>query len=560
MLEEALEAARVTTRRLRQRKQQLEESLEIVERETDLYKQFTQNIDVAVACRLCRKLAVLEARYRAKKALFREISDFFTSTTLDDLKLRVVQARRKPQKKIKPRPNKVVVEPATVVTKPKQLKRRPRVRPQIDEPPAVEEEEEPPVERRDVWLRISGITNDAELLDWLRTVHAIEGVPTLRPLRDVDLGAIVESGPDVLVIACGLAGDADVVLDTIRMIVKPYADGVDFLEPPLFDDEQEVLPHDEDLPLPPEADAAHEELSEAAHDDLLSESAAHEDEEDLVLSAADAMSHNEDDEDSFTRRVTEEQSVVELMETSEDADDEIVECKFNIKYAEGVDPCEVASLARELDAPCEWGEARVGASAVIMTARVRRDNKEQVYETLLRLLETPLMVTFVDYCYDWDDVETVPLRSRPLVRKRLDEAMMAAPPAPSSEHEVASVLPLEAGTRVRVNYRGLGQVYGGSIVGERNEDGTYVVKYDDGETEASVPYSSISRNDCDELTVGCRVEVNYRGLDAYYPGILVGHDGHQKWQVDYDDGDHESDVASDMIRFVRSPPEGPLFY
>lgn len=111
---------------------------------------------------------------------------------------------------------------------------------------------------------------------------------------------------------------------------------------------------------------------------------------------------------------------------------------------------------------------------------------------------------------------------------------------------------LEVGSRVDVNYRGLGHLYSGTIT-QLNSDGTYTVNYDDGEIGSSIPKASIYSSELTpkstmNFAIGMRVEVNYRAMDVYYPGAIAGIHPNGTFDIHYDDGDREEGVDPIMLR------------
>jgi len=61
------------------------------------------------------------------------------------------------------------------------------------------------------------------------------------------------------------------------------------------------------------------------------------------------------------------------------------------------------------------------------------------------------------------------------------------------------------------------------------------------------------------LSEGDKVEARYRGRGRWYPGKIVRDRGDGTYDVNYDDGEAETRVASDMIRAkdaMSSPVKG----
>ncbi len=96
--------------------------------------------------------------------------------------------------------------------------------------------------------------------------------------------------------------------------------------------------------------------------------------------------------------------------------------------------------------------------------------------------------------------------------------------------------------------------------------GTYSIRYADGDEEARVPAEFIRlvqarsesediRNDSSprtRLRVGDRVEGNFRGRGKFFPGKIVQVSSNGRYDIRYDDGDEDRDVARDHIRQMES--------
>jgi len=148
----------------------------------------------------------------------------------------------------------------------------------------------------------------------------------------------------------------------------------------------------------------------------------------------------------------------------------------------------------------------------------------------------------------------------------------------------------EQGDKVEVNFGGQGSFFPG-IISKCNSDGTYDIAYDDGDTEASVAVSFIrapggdagapgSSGQIEEpggedgfdadsqstrlarsttFKVGARVECDFAGAGSYFPGKIarVHEDG--TYDVEYDDGDSETNVDAVKIRSVGTDSDVGTF-
>jgi hypothetical protein len=123
---------------------------------------------------------------------------------------------------------------------------------------------------------------------------------------------------------------------------------------------------------------------------------------------------------------------------------------------------------------------------------------------------------------------------------------------------------LREGTKVEGNYRGRGKWFLGRIKRDRGS-GCYDIDYDDGESEMNVEKSLIrtikkqrkNQNNRTEtgLSVGTRVEVNWKGKGRYYAGmikeVLMDNNNSAKYDIQYDDGETELNVDEQDIRLIQ---------
>eukprot|EP00953_Heterococcus_sp_UTEX-ZZ885_P010886 6325-Heterococcus_DN1.PRE.2 len=144
----------------------------------------------------------------------------------------------------------------------------------------------------------------------------------------------------------------------------------------------------------------------------------------------------------------------------------------------------------------------------------------------------------------------------------------------SSSSRIAAV-ELVAGDKAQARYRGRERYYSGTIK-RVNRDGTYDINYDDGEKELSVAaeyvkltavvtsptrrstadsdaHSSINNKPTVLLVEGDKIEARYKGRDRYYTGVVRRANKDGSYDIDYDDGERERSVNSDLIRLVKQP-------
>jgi hypothetical protein len=119
---------------------------------------------------------------------------------------------------------------------------------------------------------------------------------------------------------------------------------------------------------------------------------------------------------------------------------------------------------------------------------------------------------------------------------------------------------LEEGMKIEARYRGRSKWYPGKI-NRINRDGTFDIIYDDGEREIDVDSNMIrkleesqavsrrERNDRNtRLEEGMKVECNYRGRGKWFPAVISRERVNGTFDIDYDDGEKEMGVESNLIR------------
>ncbi|CAM9192120.1 unnamed protein product, partial [Ectocarpus fasciculatus] len=145
---------------------------------------------------------------------------------------------------------------------------------------------------------------------------------------------------------------------------------------------------------------------------------------------------------------------------------------------------------------------------------------------------------------------------------------------------------LRKSDKVEANFGNGGKYYPG-VISEVQEDGTFNIDYDDGEIESGVDVALIrlpgavqvlnpqlsstdagrgeragqAPHDCldttegastKDLVEGSKVEARYRGKSKYYRGVISRVRLNGTFDVDYDDGEQESGVNSQLIRLTGS--------
>eukprot|EP01038_Epipyxis_sp_PR26KG_P008402 gene8402-11360_t len=121
----------------------------------------------------------------------------------------------------------------------------------------------------------------------------------------------------------------------------------------------------------------------------------------------------------------------------------------------------------------------------------------------------------------------------------------------------------EVGQKVEANYNGDGRWIAGRITRNRG-NGTYDIEYENEDFETKVPSDLIQtlksnrfkddKRGREVTTVfdnGDKVEGNYRGRGKWYPGVIRNDRGNGYYDIDYDDGECEIKVKSDLIRLLE---------
>ena len=110
---------------------------------------------------------------------------------------------------------------------------------------------------------------------------------------------------------------------------------------------------------------------------------------------------------------------------------------------------------------------------------------------------------------------------------------------------------LREGDEVEADYRGKGKYYPARVA-RVHRDGTVDVKYDDGDREAGVPPRRCRKRGggggAGALREGDEVEADYRGRGKFYAGKITRDRRDGTYDVRYDDGDAETRVAARLIR------------
>mmetsp|Transcript_15990 Transcript_15990/g.24106 ORF Transcript_15990/g.24106 Transcript_15990/m.24106 type:complete len:980 (+) Transcript_15990:164-3103(+) len=171
---------------------------------------------------------------------------------------------------------------------------------------------------------------------------------------------------------------------------------------------------------------------------------------------------------------------------------------------------------------------------------------------------TVATVTGNKYKLDYDDgdvqEDVTEDRMKPMAAPDLKEPQM------ESKYRV--------GDRILAKYGGKTKYYPG-VISQVRADGTYDIRYDDGESEKNVPDHLIKPKSSQSATglkfaTGDYVMVRYRGGKKQYPGTVRKVWSNGTYDIDYDDGEEERLVPENMVEHVgghiQAPSPGPSTY
>ena len=98
------------------------------------------------------------------------------------------------------------------------------------------------------------------------------------------------------------------------------------------------------------------------------------------------------------------------------------------------------------------------------------------------------------------------------------------------------------GDKVEVLYKGKGTKWFSGKVSRVNRDGTYDIRYDDGDSESGALATNIRKHPDAavvsrpaSLREGMKVEARFRGKDKYYPGVIRRENRDGTFDIDYND-------------------------
>ena len=222
-----------------------------------------------------------------------------------------------------------------------------------------------------------------------------------------------------------------------------------------------------------------------------------------------------------------------------------------------------------------------GGSADPLLLAERRLDRDRFFGTMGRVclssekwLSSGVTPKLGDYIILSVEDETQPQQAC----EKVDAVAPAAMDKEKSDVQEEPKVGFVVGAKVLVNYRKSGNFFPGKLAKE-NENGTFDIAYDDGDSEKQVKRNMIQPLGLDgqplpldqekeqsspekekvrgadsaspaALAVGCRVEVRFRGKGNWYKGRLVAEDGHGTFSVAYDDGDSEDNVVPANVKLL----------
>ncbi len=148
---------------------------------------------------------------------------------------------------------------------------------------------------------------------------------------------------------------------------------------------------------------------------------------------------------------------------------------------------------------------------------------------------------------DYDDGEKERMVKADLIKPRDSNSNRVEPKQDFTNYK--------EGGKIEARYRGRNHFFPGTIT-HVHHDGTYDIDYDDGEEELMVRADLIRPKSSSNVDKGLRVkfeegseiEARYKGRSKYYPGIIACANHNGTYDIEYDDGEKERMVKSNLIR------------
>ena len=135
-------------------------------------------------------------------------------------------------------------------------------------------------------------------------------------------------------------------------------------------------------------------------------------------------------------------------------------------------------------------------------------------------------------------------------------------PRPTGVSTTSARSSYRMGETVEARYKNGSQYYQGNIVSV-NSNGTYDIRYEDGDEEKRVPAYKIRRkagaaaSTSSKLREGDAVEARYKGREKYYKGKVSRDRLDGTYDINYDDGEKELRVEERLIRKMADDSISP---
>jgi len=112
------------------------------------------------------------------------------------------------------------------------------------------------------------------------------------------------------------------------------------------------------------------------------------------------------------------------------------------------------------------------------------------------------------------------------------------------------------GDRVRAKCKGWNKYYGGEIIHVDSRNGTFSIKFDDGERKAGVTEEELEQTVEDPgYKVGDRIEAKCKGWTKYFAGNITHDHGNGTYDLSFDDGDKKKKVPHTQIKLAPPKPK-----
>ncbi|DAZ98959.1 TPA: hypothetical protein N0F65_000491 [Lagenidium giganteum] len=222
---------------------------------------------------------------------------------------------------------------------------------------------------------------------------------------------------------------------------------------------------------------------------------------------------------------------------------------YDVKYEDGDVETRVEAAMIEL---VEEAEATESPKKTKNKAFKVGESVQARYHGGKRIYSGKITRAHADGTYDikYDDGE---------VESRIDAALIEGSASPSAANDKSKRV-YEVGDVVQARYKGGKKLYKGKIT-RVHSDGSYDIKYEDGDVETRVDQEMIASSDSDGATspkhdtmlqVGDAVQAPFKGGKKLYSGTIAKRHSDNTYDVRFDDGDTETRVPFALI--VRSEP------